>query len=172
MIKSELMIIVHKIFFIVLIGIIACNGKKNIPSAPEEQGELQLNKILLKDLKGGPLSLGQYKGKTVFINFWATWCKPCLEEMPYIKKVMELLKGKEIVFLFASDETPEEIENFKNDHDYPFNYVRVENSVELNIMGLPTTFIFNPGGKLVFSDMGFRKWDADENIKIILNPEK
>ena len=163
---------IHKIFFVVLIGIIACNGKKNNPPDLEEQGVLQLNKITLKDLKGNPVNLGQYKGKTVFINFWATWCRPCLEEMPHIQKAMEILKGKDIIFLFVSDETPEEIENFKNDHDYPFNYVRVENSVELNIMGLPTTFIFDPGGKLVFSDMGFRKWDADENIELILNPVK
>ena len=164
--------LVYKIALVLLIGAVSCKGKEKNQPLTSNQPEFEIDSIKLTGLDNKPIDLKQYRGKTIFINFWATWCRPCLEEMPYIKKAMGLLKGKEIVFLFASDETPEEIENFKNDHDYPFNYVRVENSVELNIMGLPTTFIFNPGGKLVFSDMGFRKWDADENIELILNPVK
>ena len=114
------------------------------------------------------VDLDIYKGKTVFINFWATWCKPCLEEMPSIEKAQKLLKDTNIEFLFASDETTQPIEEFKTEHEYKFNYVTVENMGTFNIAGLPTTCIFNPKGKLVFSEMGYRKWDDKENIDLLL----
>jgi len=138
----------------------------------EKQTEWKINKVNLTDLKGLPINLEQYKGKTVFLNFWATWCKPCLKEMPSTEKTHEMLKDKNIEFLFASDETAQQIEKFQAKHDYRFNYVRVESLEELNIIALPTTFIFNPDGKLVFSEMGFRKWDDKINIDLILNIAK
>ena len=78
-------------------------------------------------------------------------------------------KNENIVFLFASDEAPDQIENFKTSHAYDFNYVKVENLEELSIMTLPTTYIVSPKGKLVFSEMGYRKWDDKQNIDLILN---
>ena len=126
----------------------------------------------LTDLHDQPIDLEKYKGKTVFINFWATWCKPCREEMPSIQEAMKILKDKKIEFLFASDETTEQIEEFKVAHEYSFNYVKVGSLSELNIMGLPTTFIFNSNGELIFSEMGYRKWDDEANIDLILNNAK
>jgi len=164
--------VIQKITLIILIGIISCKGKNNNEAVSDNQSEPDINKVSLTDLKGNSINLKKYKGKTVFINFWATWCRPCLEEMPSIAKAMEILKDKNIEFLFASNETPDQIEKFKANHSYPFNYVRAENLEDLNIMSLPTTFIFNPEGKLVFSDMGYRKWDAQENIDLILNSTK
>ena len=126
----------------------------------------------LTDLHDQPIDFEKYKGKTVFINFWATWCKPCREEMPSIQEAMKILKNEKIGFLFASDETTEQIEKFKTAHKYSFNYVKVENLSELDIVGLPTTFIFNPNGELIFSEMGYRKWDDKANIDLILNNAK
>ena len=128
-----------------------------------------ITQLYLADLHDQRIDLGKYKGKTVFINFWATWCKPCREEMPSIQEAMKILKDEKIEFLFASDETKEQIEEFKAAHDYNFNYVKVENLVELNIVGLPTTFIFDSNGELIFSEMGYRKWDDEANINLILN---
>ena len=56
---------------------------------------------------------------------------------------------------------------FQDKHSYDFNYVRVENLEELNIQALPTTYIFNPAGKLEFSEAGYRTWDAADNIEMI-----
>jgi hypothetical protein len=50
--------------------------------------------------------------------------------------------------------------------------VRVENLEQLNIMALPTTYIFNPNKQLVFSEMGYRKWDSKKNIDLIINAGK
>ncbi len=133
------------------------------------QKDNAITQLHLTDLHDQPIDFATYKGKTVFINFWATWCKPCREEMPSIQEAMKKLKDEKIEFLFASDETTEQIEEFKAAHKYSFNYVKVGSLSELNIMGLPTTFIFNSNGKLIFSEMGYRKWDDKANIDLILN---
>ena len=152
-----------------LFGLLSCNGEDKEKPIPITRIDKEIDKVKLTDLKDKPIDLKQYDGKTVFINFWATWCKPCREEMPSIQEAMKILKDKKIEFLFASDETTEQIEEFKAAHKYSFNYVKVESLSDLNIMGLPTTFIFSSDGKLVFSEMGYRKWDDKTNIDLILN---
>ena len=158
--------IINKIILILIVGMLSCKGKIN--NQPVASTTSEIEKVKLTNLNDQPIDLSQYQGKTLFINFWATWCKPCLLEMPSIQKAQGILKDQNIVFLFASDESPEQIENFKAAHDYMFNYVRVENMEELNITGLPTTFIFNPEGKLAYSEIGYQQWDDPNNISMIL----
>jgi len=161
------MINIPKISVALLFGIFGCNGGDKDKTASNTGKNLEIDKIRLKDLNEQPINLEKYKGKTVFLNFWATWCKPCIEEMPTIEKAQNILWKEDVVFLLASGESAEEIDAFRNAHDYEFNYVRIENSEELNIQTLPTTFIFGPEGKLVFSEMGYRKWDEKNNIEMI-----
>jgi thiol-disulfide isomerase/thioredoxin len=125
--------------------------------------------IVLTDLSGKTLDLDSHKGKVVFINFWATWCKPCIQEMPTLAIAQEKFKNENIVFLFASNEEPDQIEKFQKKHPYNFDYVRVENLEALNIQALPTTYIFDSEGKLKFSEAGLRAWDSVENIELISN---
>lgn len=146
----------------------SCNDNRQVAES-RNNGGLSLTSIQLSTLDGQPVDWKQYGSKVLFINIWATWCKPCLQEMPSIQRMMENFKNENIVFLFASDETPELIEGFKNENKFPFNYVRLLNPEEINIMALPTTFIFNAKGELAFSEMGFRKWDNEKNIEFIKN---
>ena len=125
-------------------------------------------KIKLADLKSNSFSLKQYAGKAIFLNFWATWCKPCIAEMPTIEKAQNILNKEGIVFLIASGEAIEEIEAFRKTHDFNFNYCQIQNSEELGFQALPTTYIFNAEGDLVFSESGYRKWDEKNNIDMIL----
>ena len=166
------MMIIQKSFLVLLIGVWSCNDVTQEKKFPDSQLDSGIDKIQLTDLAGQTFNLKGYSGKTLFINFWATWCKPCLQEMPSIQSAMEKLKNENIEFLFASEETAEQINKFRTQHNYNFNYVRVENLPELNIMALPTTFIFDKEGKLVFSEMGYRQWDDKENIDLILNIAK
>lgn len=161
--------LISRLCIVILFGTLAC---KDATRKQLDTGSLlqkSIGKMKLTDLNDQPVDLTNYKGKTVFINFWATWCKPCLEEMPSIKKAMDILKNENIEFLFASEETDEQLESFKAEHDYEFNFVNARNLEELNIVGLPTTFIFNAEGQLAFSEMGKRNWEEKENIDLILN---
>ena len=79
----------------------------------------------------------------------------------------EQLNGKNVVFLFPSNESVDLITDFKEKRNFDFNYVQVQNMEALNIQALPTTMIFNTEGELVFSEMGFRDWSTPENLALI-----
>ena len=155
------------LFLSILSFFLSCKGvKKDKPVTIVPDNTLE--KVKLTDLKSNSISLNHYAGKTIFLNFWATWCKPCITEMPTIEKAQNILKKEGVVFLMASNEAKEEIDAFGKAHNFNFNYCQILNSEELGIEGLPTTFIFNQEGKLVFSELGYRKWDEKSNIDMIL----
>jgi len=144
-----------------LLVLSACNHKQR------EQGEeekMNLSSVKIINLDGTSFNWEPYRNKTVFINFWATWCKPCIREMPSIKKAMEILKGEDISFLFATNEDEEMVTEFNKQYQFDFHYVNVENLEELDITALPTTLIFGRNGKLRLSEIGYRPWDTKENL--------
>ncbi len=151
-----------------LIWITGCTDGIQKKSESPDKFVREIDKIRLTDMSGTSISLKQFEGKTIFINFWATWCKPCIKEMPSIKEAQNILKNEEVIFLMASNESAAQIEEFKKNHEYSFDYLRIENSEEMNVQTLPVTFIFNSKGNLVFSEAGFRKWDDKNNIDMIL----
>jgi thiol-disulfide isomerase/thioredoxin len=162
------MSIINRITVVLLFGIAGCNGMGKAKPVSTTEADRPIDKIRLRGLDEKTIDLQKYKGKTIVINFWATWCKPCIIEMPSIEKAQNILRDKKIVFLLASGETGDQIEDFKHNHDYQFTYARIENSEALNIQALPSTFIFNSKGDLIFSEMGARNWADSSNINMIL----
>lgn len=154
--------------FLILTTLNGCNERSKEKPAPSSGLIRDIDKIRLTDMNGQSLSLKQYSGKTIFLNFWATWCKPCVQEMPSVKEAQNILKDKGVIFLLASDESLEQIQEFSNSHDYKFNYVRIENPEEMNVQTLPTTFIFNSRGEKVFMEAGARQWNEKNMIDTIL----
>jgi thiol-disulfide isomerase/thioredoxin len=162
----------YKFYIFLIIGFFSCHASNKPDTLQHTIGSIGMAEIKLIDLQDHPINLESYKGKTVFINFWATWCKPCIEEMPSIEKTQTILNDKEVIFLLASSESIEEIKAFRNNHGYQFNYVHLENEETLNLQALPSTFIIDPKGKLVFSEMGSRNWNETANIDLIKNITK
>ena len=156
------------ISFVFLFGILGCTGKTKNKPAPVILHDREIDRIKLIDLEGKPIDLKLYSGKTLFINFWATWCKPCIEEMPSIERAKKILEKEDVIFLLASPENNEEIESFKNTHAYQFDFIRIENDEEMGVQAFPTTFIFDSKGNLVFSETGSRRWDEKANIDMVL----
>lgn len=148
---------------LLLVILVGCSPSR------KESTKLRLEDIRLTDLEGNAVDVSQFKDKTVLVNFWATWCKPCLQEMPSLAATQNRFKDEPIVFLFASNETTEQINRFKNKQKFEFNYVHLGNLEALNIQALPTTFIFDQTGELKFSEIGFRDWTSPASIEIITN---
>ncbi len=132
-----------------------------------EQSSIVASQIKLTDLEGKEVDLTEFEGKTIFVNFWATWCRPCIQEMPSIAALQTQLAGKNIEFFFASDEEVDKIQKFMESRKMTLNFVRVENPESLGIQALPTTFIFDGEGNMVYSEVGFRKWDEPATVEMV-----
>jgi thiol-disulfide isomerase/thioredoxin len=150
------------LFILFLITLAGCSSEKK-----EEQSAIVASQIRLTDLNGKEVDLSDFEGKTIFINFWATWCRPCIQEMPSIAALQAQLEGKNIEFFFASDEEVDKIQKFMESRNMTLNFVRLENQESLGIQALPTTFIFNGEGNLVYSEVGYRKWDEPATIEMV-----
>jgi thiol-disulfide isomerase/thioredoxin len=158
--------------FVLLLGINSCRERSTEKETTPAREQKPVATVKLTDLDGQPVNLEAFRGKTVFINFWATWCKPCIQEMPYIDSIQHLLSKNGVVFLLASEETPEQIKEFKQHYQFDFNFVRLTNMEELSMDGLPTTYIYNPKGEKVFAETGYRKWNDSSNVEMILQINK
>ncbi|NJN41803.1 MAG: TlpA family protein disulfide reductase [Flammeovirgaceae bacterium] len=148
--------------------ILGCSASSH--DRPKASSYPDLSHVKLKNLENTTIDLKLDSGKIVFINFWATWCGPCIIEMPAIERAQKALGNNDVVFYLASSEPLEEIIKFKKTHAYNFNYVRIENSDELFINVLPTTYIYDRSGKLAYSQIGMMEWDSKDNLNLILNP--
>jgi len=153
---------IRSFLFISLIVLVGCSSQK-----ADEQSSIVASQIKLTDLEGKEVDLTTFKGKTIFVNFWATWCRPCIQEMPSIYALQKQLASKNIEFFFASDEEVDKIQKFTESRKMTLNFVRIENPESLGIQALPTTFIFDGEGNMVFSEVGFRKWDDPATIEMV-----
>ena len=75
------------------------------------------------DLQGQPVELGAYAGKKVFLNYWATWCAPCIREIPSIARASAELEDEGYVFLLASDETLDTIGDVIAEREFDGNFI-------------------------------------------------
>ena len=126
----------------------------------------KIEKIQLKDLDGNPIKLEEFAGKRVFLNLWATWCKPCIAEMPAIDRAAQQLLDENYVFLAASDENMDRIKRFASKNPYSFKYVQLQNSVyDLEVIALPTTLIISSEGEIVYEMVGAKEWDNDNVLE-------
>ncbi|MEL0319049.1 MAG: TlpA disulfide reductase family protein, partial [Flavobacteriaceae bacterium] len=123
-------------------------------------------KTLFVDLNNNPVDITQYKGKRIVLNYWATWCGPCINEMPALKIAEDLLENHNYAFLLVSDETISKISDFKMNKKFDFNYLKSVKSIEtLGIYSLPTSYIFDENGKKIETIVGTISWDSEEIIE-------
>lgn len=123
----------------------------------------------LRDLKGGEIRLEQYQGKPIFLNVWATWCPPCVREMPSIAHLAARPELKGVVFLCVSvDESDAEVKTFVEEKHWPMTFARTTDVPKtFATRGIPATFIISPSGRIVYSDVGSRDWDVLETIGLL-----
>ncbi len=114
-----------------------------------EVGKLAPN-LQLSDLKGQSVSLRDFRGRPVLINFWASWCGPCRAEMPYIQQIFEEWSDRGLVILSIDiGESPSTVEGFMQSYNLSFPVLLdVNKSVALkyNVRFIPTSFLIDEGG--------------------------
>jgi len=119
----------------------------------------------LKDLSGNAVSLQGFKGKIVFLNFWATWCPPCRLEMPTMEELHKEFSDRGLVILAINfREGPEKIKAFYTERNLTMPALL---DPEEKVFGLykawslPTTYLINRDGEIVGKVIGYRDWHSD-----------
>jgi peroxiredoxin len=127
---------------------------------------MQAPEFELKDPAGKQISLKQLRGKVVFLNFWATWCPPCIEEMPAIEKLHQELQKDELVILAVNfQEGRERVKEFLAEHKLTFTALldRDGKVSELyQAWALPVSVIINKRGEIAARAMGSKDWYSAE----------
>ena len=128
----------------------------------------------LSDIDGNIINLSEFKDKVIFINFWATWCGPCVGEMPEIQKFYDKFKDNDdVVFLIVSNEEPEIIKEFieKKSYTFPVYSARSQIPNKLSSRSIPTSFLISKTGGIVLTKKGAANWGGskmEEAVKKLL----
>ncbi|MBD0832038.1 TlpA family protein disulfide reductase [Aestuariibaculum sediminum] len=103
------------------------------------------------------------KGKVVLINFWATWCPPCIAEMPSMQKLYDDYKNQ-IEFLFVTGDNFEKVSKFLLTHQYNFKVYRPvkDYPAYFNIRSIPRTFLLDKSGRIIIDENRTANWNSDK----------
>ena len=122
--------------------------------------------LALKDIHGREHRLSDLKGSVVVVNFWATWCPPCIAEMPAIQRMFDALGGEGLrVFAVNAGEGEEKIRDFVREFEPALTFVLLRDPngdtfAQWRVRGLPHTFVVDRSGYLAYSAEGARKMDS------------
>lgn len=127
--------------------------------------------LALRDIAGKSHSLAAYGGKVVLVNFWATWCPPCREEMPSMQRLKEKMAGRPFVMIGVnSGESAEDLAEF-------LKLVKVDFDILLDgdgaatkrwkVFGLPSSFLIDRQGRVRYTLTGTTEWDQGEAVALI-----
>lgn len=159
---------------LVMLTLVACN-RQDKPVTAGSSGAA-VNKaatdIAITSLSGTQHKLSDFKGKVVMLNFWATWCPPCREEVPSLMRLNKLMEGKPFQMLAVSlDEGGKpDVERFFRVTGYSLPVYTDQDRKSAGIYGVtgvPETFIIDQKGIIVKKVIGPLKWDDPEIVAFI-----
>ena len=160
--------IIKPIYLSVLVALffsVACNATPS-KSLTTVTSKPQAPDFKLFDMDDEVHKLSDYRGKPVILNFWASWCHECRTELPAMNRAWKKLKNEGIEMLAVNvGESEETIFTFASKYPIYFRVLRDEKAKESkkwSIVGMPTTFVIDPKGRIIYQAAGPRKWDDDE----------
>lgn len=126
----------------------------------------ELPVIEMQDLDNEVWTAKSFEGKLTVVNFWATWCAPCREEMPSLNRAWEKIRGDGIAMVAINiGDKPADIHRFLDEVPIDFTVLRATDPSALSqwgVKGLPTTLVVDQNGKIIKEFVGPAEWDQDE----------
>jgi thiol-disulfide isomerase/thioredoxin len=174
-----LLLVVYYMFTLWLPGVNIFSSKRTSDKGQTLESRLEVPSFpsttladydwIVRSLDGQDFKMAEVKGKVVFLNFWATWCPPCVAEMPSIQRLHEKLKDEGVVFVCISNEEASKVNQFAKEKGFTFPIYTMHGAPPLvfKTRGIPSTFILSPDGKIAFKHIGSAKWDDDQSIDFI-----
>lgn len=126
----------------------------------------------LVDLNNNTVDVSTFKGKTLFINLWATWCGPCRVEMPSIQNLYNTVDKEKVVFIMLSLDRKDPYNKVskyvqEKEFNFPVYLPASELPSQLQVKSIPTTFIVDSKGKIVQKETGATNFDTDKFRKFL-----
>ena len=132
---------------------------------------INLSGLALKNLSGNEITLSQFTNKPLVVNFWGTWCGPCLQKFDAFENVQKKYSGQ-INFIMVSDEPLDKIKKFQQKNNYPFLFAHSQKPFDdFGIASVPVTYLYNASGKLFTTKNGaLAEEEQNELIENMLKP--
>ncbi|MXV38630.1 redoxin domain-containing protein [Flavobacteriaceae bacterium Ap0902] len=133
----------------------------------EKQKQLIDYNLTFNDKAGNFSSLKDNQGKVMVINFWATWCPPCIAEMPAFSKVYKDYSDR-VAFYFITQDNWDVINAFEQKRQYQLPYYKLINpSKDLEYASLPTTYVIDKTGNVLIDKVGVADWNSEKFRKTL-----
>ena len=131
-----------------------------------------ISDLKFKDDEGKEISFSDFQDKVILVNFWATWCAPCIKEMPSLDRLKKKInKNFDVIAISVDRDGVKKVKDFFNENKITNleEYFDTKNSLakEMNLIGLPTSFFINKKGDLIGYFQGDMEWDNDTVIEFI-----
>lgn len=131
------------------------------------------DKLPVTTLEGDAVDLNQYKGRLVLLNFWATWCPPCIKEMPSMQRLQDQFSEQEfqvVAVNLAQNATT--VESFLMEQEFEFTlpvYLdeKGQGFKDLELQGMPSSFLIDQQGQVLETIVGGREWDEPKTVEIL-----
>lgn len=138
-------------------------------TSEEKRETLQNYDWALVALDSEDINFSQSQGKVVVVNFWATWCPPCVAEMPSFQKLYDAY-GSNVDFYFVTSEKPDKVNRFLDKHNYslPVYLQFFEAPEQMQSSVLPTTYVLSKSGEIVVNETGVADWNS-KKIRSLLD---
>lgn len=167
---------IHIALLLLLFGFlnVSCNSERNNPRDLNEQ-EQHIDETIwnatFQDLEGNEISVQDFQGKVVMVDFWETWCGPCLQVFPVMDSLQnEYPEDFVVIALNLNDsDTIEDVKAFRQKNDYNFIYAVDNNNVgdEVITLGIPFKVFLDPDGYLIKAELGLTGNDYEDTKEII-----
>ncbi len=146
-------------------------GVFNASTTKQVGQQAAIGAVTLTNVKGERISMSAFNGKVIFLNFWATWCAPCVAEMGSVQALYNKLKNdSRIVFILAdADNNPQLANHFMQKNGYDLPVYQLTGQIPQNIFNgtLPTTVIIDANGQLVQHHEGIANYNTDAMVAFL-----
>ena len=166
----------YYIYPLIFAFLISCSDLEKLPmSKVDDKFNVEFS---LPNLQDVIINSDSYLGSYVLVNFWATWCAPCVEEIPALNNLQKIFKDNKNFKMIAINigQNKDVVNKFLLDKSLSVNFtVLLDEKIELtdwNVQAIPTTFLIDKTGKVIYKIEGVKEWDSPEFIsffKSIIN---
>lgn len=177
MYKTDFSKLLVLLLFVTLLGCNSSDESAEKSSSDSKTDTEYVKTTSFTDLQGNAVSVSDYKGKVVLIDFWETWCKPCIASFPTMQDLQDEYSDSFVVLAVTPGftDTREDARSFAQNHDYDFHYVMDSNNLhqKLGVQGIPHKVFVDTAGTIVKQSVGTSGPEGDyKKIRKVIEKHK